>query len=324
MSSSLLILARALHYGSGMVLVGVMAFRWLVLLPAFADAADEPWQTLRPLLRTLNRLLVGSGITLLLSGFAMFWAVTAEMNECSLTDALHLDAFATVFFQTQFGVVCQWRLGLAVIFAILLGLLVRRQWHFQRNRSALETVMGIIAVALIVSVAWTGHAASSGTSSFPLRISADALHLLAAAIWPGGLLPFALFLSCIRTNQPALHSRSTLRAIHRFSNLSLLIVGVLIATGVINSFFLVGSFTALVTTLYGGILCLKLCLLLLILGVASWNRFRLLPLISKSSASKQIVSPLIGQLRNFVATEFALAVAIVVVVSVLGITPPPR
>jgi len=64
---------------------------------------------------------------------------------------------------------------------------------------------------------------------------------------------------------------------------------------------------------------------LLILAFASWNRFRLLPRIfAAPTVTDRIVAPLIGQLRNFVAIEFSLAVAIVVVVSFLGITPPPR
>lgn len=191
---------------------------------------------------------------------------------------------------------------------------------YTRSRSALETAAGLVAAGLLVSIAGTGHAAASVSAGFPFRLGADAFHLFAAAIWPTGLLPFALFLSYAPVDSGACPPRVTLTAVRRFSNLSLIVVGMLVATGTINSFFLVGSFPALVTTLYGRILCLKLLLLLIILVIASWNRFRLLPRLFASSGPMDV---LLRRLRYFVAIEFVLAVAIVAVVSVLGITPPP-
>jgi putative copper resistance protein D len=93
----------------------------------------------------------------------------------------------------------------------------------------------------------------------------------------------------------------------------------------INSYFIVGSFQALVATNYGRLLCLKLFLFLVILGIAAWNRYRLLPLLLHARASeKSLVFPLLQRLQNFVTTEFGVAVAVVIVVSILGTTPPPR
>jgi len=205
----------------------------------------------------------------------------------------------------------------------MMGRLVRQHWQFRRRRSLLETAAGFIAVALTVSVAWTGHAAAAAGPNLPWRITADALHLFAAAVWPAGLLPFALFLRASRGAGGV--ARPVLAVVRRFSKLSLLAVGVLITTGIVNSVFLVGSFPAMVTTAYGRILCLKLVLLLFILGLASWNRFRLLPLLfaHPAPANESAVSPVLRRMQNFVAAEAGLAAAIVVVVSVLGITPPP-
>jgi putative copper resistance protein D len=117
-----------------------------------------------------------------------------------------------------------------------------------------------------------------------------------------------------------------LAAARRFSAVSFVTVGVLIATGIINTYFIVKSFSALVATDYGRLLCLKLFLFLLILSIAAWNRYRLLPLLllHASTSEKSLVFPLLQRLRSFVMTEFSVAIAVVIVVSILGTTPPPH
>lgn len=326
MSATLLIWARAFHFGSGMILVGVMAFRWLVLLPAFAGETDEAWQKFAPLFRKLHALFIGSGIILVLSGFLLFWAVAAGMSDLTLTESLSPDTLGTVFWQTQFGSVFQWRIGLAVILAMLIGWLAWNQWCTQCKSSSTEFAAGLIAIALTVSMAWTGHAAAAGGPSFYARVLADATHLFAVSIWPTGLLPFALFLGYARRINDASRLQPALAVARRFSTVSFLAVWVLIASGIINACFIIGSFEALFTTDYGRLLCLKLFLFLLMLGIASWNRYRLLPLLLLNAETSQnsLVYRLLHRLQNFVLTEFGLAVAIVIVASILGTTPPPR
>jgi putative copper resistance protein D len=246
MSASLLILARAFHFGSGMLLVGVVAFRWLVLLPAFVGEADETWQKFAPLFHRLQALFLWSGVILVLSGAALFWAVAAEMSGASLIDSLSPDTLRTVLFQTQFGSVCQWRIGLAVILAVMMWRLARNQWQLRRKLPRLEISAGLVATALVVSIAWTGHAAAAGGSAFYGRVLADALHLVAASVWPTGLLPFALFLGCARHADDVSRRRPVLAATRRFSAASFFIVWMLIITGIINTCFIVGSFQALV------------------------------------------------------------------------------
>jgi putative copper resistance protein D len=326
MTTTLLICARAFHFGSGMILVGVVAFRWLVLLPAFAGETDETWREFTPLFQKLNALFLGAGVLLVVSGFALFWAVAAGMSDTSLAESLTADTWGTVLFQTQFGSVCQWRFGLMVILGLMMWRLARNSWQLRRKSSPLEMAAGVVATALVVSIAWTGHAAATGGSDFKLRVMADAAHLFAASIWPAGLLPFALFLGCARQIGGLSRLGPVVAAARRFSELSFVTVGVLIATGIINACFIVGSFSALVATDYGRLLCLKLFLFLVILGIATWNRYQLLPLLllHASASEKSPVLPLLQRLRSFVMTELSLAVAVVGVVSILGTTPPPH
>jgi putative copper resistance protein D len=324
MTTSLLILARMFYFGSGMVLVGVVAFRWLFLLPAFAGEAEEAWQKFAPLFSRLNRMFIGSAIVLVISGLALFWAVAAGMSDSSLTGSLTGETLGTVFFQTQFGAVFQWRAGVAALMAILIGWLAQTGWQARRICSPLEIVAGIIAVALMASFAWTGHAAASAGPDFVLRIAADATHLMVAAIWPMGLLPFAMFLGRARGIAGGAVFGPTLRLIGRFSNVSLGVVCVLIGTGLTNSYFIVGHIQALFTTTYGQVLGVKLLLFAGMLGIAAYNRFRIVPVLFAQPAGVGATGPLLRQLQRLVMVELGLAVAVIAVVSVLGTTPPPQ
>jgi len=325
MSAALLLWARGFHFGSGMILGGVVAFRWLVLLPAFAAETDETWQKFAPLFRRLQTIYLAAAAVLVLSGLALFWAVAAGMSGASLSECLSADPLGTVFFETQFGAVCQWRLGFLAIFLLTLGKLSRERWLFRRGVSPLEIIGGLLAPALVGSIAWTGHAAATGGPTFWWRILADAMHLFAASIWPTGLLPFALFLGGARRVGDFPRLRPVLVVVHRFSNLSFATVAVLATTGMINTYFIVGSFHALVTTDYGRLLSLKLAVFCLMLAIAAWNRYRLVPLVFSATAASESkpAFAILRRLQRFVLIELGLAVALVAIVSVLGTTPPP-
>jgi putative copper resistance protein D len=307
--TTLLILARVFHFGSGLILAGVTAFRWLVLRPGLLEAGEWPV----PFCRRLEFIFVGAAATLLLSGLGLFWVTAAGMSGGSLIDTLNSGVALTVLGQTKFGLVCLVRAGLILLLGLLMVPLSRSRWTASPRISLLEIACALLAVALLLSNAWTGHAAAASGPSLPWRIGFDALHLLAASVWPTGLLFFSLLLA----DAPG----KTTKIVRRFSDVSLIAVAVLVLTGLANSWYLVGSFTALVTSSYGLLLCLKLSLLGCILVIAAWNRFRLLPSLFQGSEETPL---LLRRLRGFVLAEFALAAAIVAVVAVLGITPPPH
>jgi putative copper resistance protein D len=327
MTTSLLLLSRFLHYGAGLVLAGMVAFRWLFLLPGFIGETDETWQKFAPLFAWLNRLFVAAGFVLVLSGLGLFWAVAAGMSDTSLGESLTPETLGAVFFQTQFGAVFRWRLGFAVLMAILLAGLATTRWQAQRSCSVLEIAAGLVAAALLTSFAWTGHAAAAGGPTFVPRVAADAVHLFVASIWPTGLLPFALFLAGARRVEDRATLAPTRRIVDRFSQVSLVVVFLLAATGFINAYFIVGSFDALFTTTYGAVLDVKLLLFAAILLIAARNRYRVLPRLDASlceAANLDEAKPLLQKLQDLVTVELVLAIGVIAVVSVLGTTPPPQ
>lgn len=115
----------------------------------------------------------------------------------------------------------------------------------------------LLSLALMTTQALTGHAASV-ESRAALAVGADALHLLAAAVWIGGLQALIVALWPLRGGSVAF-KRACWR---RFARLAALSVGVLAATGLYGAARQVDSVDGLFTTLYGGALLSKTGLVL--------------------------------------------------------------
>ncbi|WP_182661633.1 copper resistance CopC/CopD family protein [Streptomyces calidiresistens] len=121
---------------------------------------------------------------------------------------------------------------------------------------------GIVACGLAATWALSEHASTGPQTS--VAIPMDIVHLLAAAVWLGGLATLALLLF----RDPGL-PRETVR---RFSRLAFGSVVLLVITGVYQSWRQVGSADLLFSTGYGQLLVTKAALVLLLLVVAGISR----------------------------------------------------
>jgi putative copper resistance protein D len=108
-------------------------------------------------------------------------------------------------------------------------------------------------------------------------------------------------------------------ATQRFSTMGIAIVVTVFATGLVNTWILVGSLQALVATGYGQLVMLKVALFAAMLSFAAANRFWLTPRLALSSASKIAVQRRL--VRNS-TIEIALALMILAIVGVLGTLQP--
>jgi putative copper resistance protein D len=100
-----------------------------------------------------------------------------------------------------------------------------------------------------------------------------------------------------------------------FSAMSLVAVAVIAASGMVNSYFLVGSFQALVTTGYGRVLAVKLCLFVATAMLGGRNLFVHEPRMESDPGALQAM-------RRAVWIEIALGASIVVAVAILGTLAP--
>ncbi|WP_151478929.1 copper resistance CopC/CopD family protein [Streptomyces albicerus] len=122
---------------------------------------------------------------------------------------------------------------------------------------------GLLAVGLAGTWAAAEHA--SAGIQVPAAMTSSVLHLLAMAVWLGGLA--ALLATLQRSDTPL-----TAATVARFSRLAFASVAVLVLTGVYQSWRGLGSWDAVLGTSYGKILVAKVCAVVLLLAAAGYSR----------------------------------------------------
>ena len=311
-----LIYARFVHFAATIAAAGVVFFVVLVFEPAARGAAADSARVFKSLRAPLAAIAwIGLALSIA-SGAAWLVLTAAAMSGQSVAEALAPDVLWTVLSQTTFGI------GWLVRFVLACGLAAA----FVRLLAAdtdkplwLEMAALAMAVAFVGSLAWAGHAIGGQGFEGVLHPAADALHLIAAAFWLGTLVPLALLLGSAADDAGAL---ATMRAATlRFSSLGLAAVGTLLASGIVNTWYLVGSIGALLGTDYGRLVLVKIALFLLMVAVAAVNRLRLTPqLVDDRRAA--LIETARRQLRRNAAIEASLGALVIAVVAVLGVLPP--
>ena len=303
--AEMLIVSRLLQFAAVIVVFGCGAFRLYGL--AF-DTTTTSANALVTFDTWVWRVTIVGAIVALLSGVSLLLAVTANMAG-SAAAALDPNTISTVLFDTSFGLVWCWRLlfALLLIGACLAPLARRRM-----------PAILVLSLLLLVSLGWVGHAVEGqGVARFVHQIN-QMVHLLAAGLWLGGLVPLTWLLGRARSPSGAAWISVARDVVPRFSHMGYVAVALLAATGAINTLLLVGSVEALAGTPYGRLLSLKILLFLVMVVLALINRFRLLPRLRREP---QPSAPLAALARS-VLFEQALGFAVLAVVSVLGTWPP--
>jgi putative copper resistance protein D len=311
MLTALLVLARALHIGSALLLASLLFFR-----PAYVPVGSGYEPAGARFTQRLSRWLIGAWIVQLLSGAVWFALVAADMNGVALPEIFDSTLLTTVLTQTQFG---QLWIGRAIVGAVL-GPILLLLWRrpSAASRSTLITTALSLSVLLLLSLAWAGHA-SSGSSYRALHLSADVLHLALGAVWPVGLVPLLLFLkTAAADNEPAEFERAVI-TLKNFSRASLAAVLLLFLTGFVNAWLAFPSFASLFISTYGQLLLAKVALFLGMIVLGARNRFVLLPGLHATLSSRSTFA----KLRTAVLLESLLAAIVLLIVGLMGITAPP-
>jgi putative copper resistance protein D len=303
-----LVAVRALHFAATAITAGALIFRAVVAEPALRST-PQATTVLRSQIRTVASIDLAIAAA---TGVVWFLLQATAISGLPFGEAMTSDVLSTVLNETQFGLVSKVRLVLAIILAACLVC----------DRFALARWLALgSALCFIAAIAWTGHAGSTPGEMGNLHLAADALHLIAAATWIGGLVPLALLFAAARRNQGFAWASLARRAVQRFSTLGIVSVGTLFATGVINAWILVGSIHALIVTGYGQLLLLKLVVFAIMLLFAAVNRLWLTPRLGFSPDNEPQLEALHQLARNSV-TEIALGLTIFAIVGVLGTLHP--
>ncbi|MFO7777593.1 MAG: copper resistance protein CopC [Nitriliruptoraceae bacterium] len=195
----------------------------------------------------------------------------------------------------------------------------------------------LIAAGAAGTVALDGHQRS--VSPTWLLIAGDLLHVGAAAVWFGGLVVVtALVVRSSSRREPV----AAAEVIARFSTVALGAVVLLTIGGLAMAWPLVGQPDALLGTAYGVTLLVKLTVVAVVVGVAAYNRRRLVPAIvagvtprstvphptrepaAVATTAEQVdrAAAAWAQLQRTLRVEVVLLVGVLLVTGVLATTQP--
>jgi putative copper export protein/mono/diheme cytochrome c family protein len=315
----LLILARALNLMSSAVLVGIPTVLTIAVLPAIPRQARAATERLPILLGRLFRF-AWAALAIWLPSLCLWLLLeAAAMSGGTLSEAATPATVGAALWRTQFGHTVLARLVLAIGLGVCLALAspARRT----RLRDSWLRLGSIFSSLGFVALVWAGHAAATpGLAHF----IADAAHLLAAGVWLGGLVVLAVLFGTGANKSDAGWIAIIAAATRRFSLLGIVCVGILLVSGIVNSWFLVGTIPALLGTAYGHLLLVKIALFALMLWVASVNRWRLTPLLGTPARRRGNggARQALRLLRRNAAAELILGFLVLAVVSALGAVTP--
>jgi putative copper resistance protein D len=311
-----LVIVRDIHLASTVIVAGVIFFDIFIATPV--------WRTMPPFRATRGRFESSCGtilwIALALSiASALAWLVLVSMRigHSGFGDVITGGTVWLVLSQTQFGLAWQLRLLLGVLLAT--ALLWRGRASSGQLSNSLTVVAGLCAGVYLGSLAFAGHGAEGLGVAQDIHLAADFLHLIAAGLWLGALVPLVLVLLTLWRCQEDGWILAAARAASRFSTLGILAVGILLVSGTINAAFLLGGMHSLIDTDYGRLLLLKVVLAAAMVGLAGINRQYLLPRLFDCPGA---ASGTVQKLVRSALIEIALGVAILCIVGALGIMPP--
>ncbi|HEY6428052.1 MAG TPA: copper resistance protein CopC [Acidimicrobiales bacterium] len=333
---------RLLGSQAGDQLVGVLygAARWLVFagLALFLGAASfglMVWPAARHS-RRARRLVWGGWTALLIATVVSFGLYGPYAAGLSISSTTRLSLIGDTF-GVRFGELAAARILLLLLAVPLLRSLFGNRAHATDARSARGVLFAAVALLLAATPGLAAHAVTGRWIAW--AVGADALHVLAMAVWLGGLLVLAAVLLPRR-------DLGELRAVlPRWSRVAAVCLTVIVATGVFQAYRQIGGLAELRSTDYGRLLIVKVLVFSFMLPLAAFGREIVLQLAppprrgrtrraavvaggSDDDLPTQDVEPAetqhIRRLRLSVWVEVGIGAAVLAVTALLVNAPPAR
>jgi putative copper resistance protein D len=283
--TTLFALVRALHFAGLMAIFGAAALAFL---------AREPRNDPR-----LRRPLGIAALVALATAILSLCLTTGEMT--GVPEASY-DIFSvtTVVAQTFYGNVFMVRI------ALLIGLCLLCVADTGPGLKALTAGLALALLGL------TSHAAAAGDARYEyVRAAVDALHLLAAGFWIGGLVALLPPIFTRPGDVPKLVAKLRL-----FSFYGLIAVAILVVAGTLNGVAILDVRGMQWSGTYLTWLAVKLVLAGVMIALALTNRFGVLPALARGETEARDTIPLT------VLAELGCAGLILLAVGFLGLTSP--
>ena len=332
--------ARALQYAAVALAVGALVFLLLAWLPGLGAVAGSDGSWLRAsesFSSHLKRLLYAAtaiGAVSAAAGVALEAAEAAGITGFSALKSSVIREELGTKFGTIWGLCLIAWVTFGVILPFALGRTGQKVFALRpaelgatglaRSGSSLGIRLLPLAVPLaflVMEPALSGH--GSTQSPVPLLFPTNALHVAAMGVWLGGLVTLLLVVArATRELEPPDRSRLLAAVLVRFSQLALIAVAVILLSGLIQAYVLVRHPQGLLDTGYGRAVLIKFCLLLCMIGLGAYNRYRSVPRLEKVAAGGEAPGRAGLLLRRALRTEVALLIVVLGVTGALASYAP--
>jgi copper transport protein len=193
----------------------------------------------------------------------------------------------------------------------VLALLVAA-WVTPRKREVLLASAGLLSLCIAFGISWASHPGSHGA----LALVADYVHLLAGALWVGGLVALAMFAGVIRPLSRSAREAVVRACLLRFSSFAVPVVVVLALGGAYLALRELPAPSALLTSGYGVTLLGKSVVALGAFALGGYHRLRVVPRIEAGAP--------VTSIRRTLAFELSLLLLALALAATLSQTAPPN
>ena len=287
----LYIICRWLHFAALMTLAGGSLYTALLAPARFRST----------LAARFYHLLNISAWTALATAILLLAAQTGLMGN-GWQDVSNLTVWQAVL-QTRFGQAWQWQLLMAVT-GVAARLLKGR---------AKQLIWLVSGAGQLAGLAFVGHAAILDGVAGGIQRAIQIVHLLSAAFWAGGLLPILLLM---REARQLATRYDAIRTMMRFSSWGHLAVALVVITGMLNAMILLPEWPPAHLQPYNMLLLAKALLVMMMCGIALYNRYSLVPRFQRSGDRAQYTFMLTT------LAEVVLSALVLLLVSVFATLEP--
>lgn len=281
--------------------LGSLAFWIFVWKPAVPQGQPD-------VERWMQRIIWSGWMLMGVSGIFMLLLQVSVAAGISIWDAVTNPALGVVLNGSRYGQVWLARLVFWLGLGGVLWLARRERW--------LYWVALILGCLMLLTNSLYSHASAMTQDTF-LAVVSDWLHLTATVLWMGGLIQFFVVIGAARRHIDSITSLLS-DLVGHFSNFARVTVAALMITGMYAAWLQVGSVEALLTTVYGQALFIKLVLVLPLLAISAVN------LVFTQRGLHNGESVWTGRLRGLVGAEITLTIAVLAAVGAMTSIAPAR
>ena len=276
--------------------VGAQFWVLFVLLPSAEDHAELSASNQQVQQRFERRFSLLLLLILLLANAGVLLGQALNITGGNLAMAISLPMLGKLITSGNFGI--SWLMRMVIILLAMRLALYRLQLYRSQRTGAprfanqiLPWANLILGLALFITIALSSHAAAVSAHIAPYAIIVDWLHLVAAALWVGGMLYIATsYLPVLRKSPVAEQALSLITVLRYYSPWAIAGVVILALTGPFSAAVQLTSWQQLLTTAYGRALVVKILLVGALLLTSATHTLLLRPRLKRALEKHRYVS----------------------------------